>query len=132
MYNSLWYIYTAIWPNTTITYKFINFPKNGLSKSAALKEIAKSFDIWAAEVPLTFQNKDEGDVDIEITFNAAKDGDGPGNTLAYAYYPVSFNGIQRKFPYLQYWCIYFSPGAMYSSMLKTGQLIAVKVSIYSL
>lgn len=83
------YYIIDIWRKRNLTYKLNNFPRNGLDRRLAIQEINRAFAVWAEQVPLSFRRIQWGRADIEITFNPAHLGDGPGNTLAYAYFPVS-------------------------------------------
>lgn len=76
-----------IWPKSHLTYKLKSFPRNGLSRRATIETMARAFNLWEQNVPLTFERKVDGKVNIDIQFLPADSGDGPGKTLAYAYFP---------------------------------------------
>uniref|UniRef100_A0ABD2WDK6 Peptidase metallopeptidase domain-containing protein n=1 Tax=Trichogramma kaykai TaxID=54128 RepID=A0ABD2WDK6_9HYME len=80
------------WRVKTLTYKISKYPKN-LNRESVDIEIKKAFSIWSNHTDLDFQHKKHGQVHIEIKFELGdhKDGDpfdGPGGTLAHAYFPV--------------------------------------------
>lgn len=76
-----------------MTYKLHKYPR-GIAKSDVDTEIAKAFGIWSRYTDLTFEQKRSGNVHIDISFEHGEHGDGdpfdgPGGTLAHAYFPVS-------------------------------------------
>ncbi|XP_020290861.1 matrix metalloproteinase-14 isoform X2 [Pseudomyrmex gracilis] len=81
------------WRTKNLTYKIAKYP-SGLNKQEVEKEIAKAFNVWSGETDLTFTRKTGHDnVHIEIRFEVGEHGDGdpfdgPGGTLAHAYFPV--------------------------------------------
>ncbi len=80
-------------------WKLINgyIPSFGVAKTRAL--IQESFNDWAKYAPLTFQEVSQYEkADFELAFipryyDELRRFDGPGGTLAYAYFPPS--GIIR-------------------------------------
>ncbi|XP_011349111.1 matrix metalloproteinase-14 isoform X2 [Ooceraea biroi] len=81
------------WRTKNLTYKLSKYP-TGLNKQEVDKEIAKAFSVWSGETDLTFTPKSGYEnVHIEIRFEVGEHGDGdpfdgPGGTLAHAYFPV--------------------------------------------
>ncbi|XP_029673654.1 matrix metalloproteinase-14 isoform X4 [Formica exsecta] len=81
------------WRTKNLTYKISKYP-TGLNKQEVDKEIAKAFGVWSGETDLTFTRKTgRENVHIEIRFEVGEHGDGdpfdgPGGTLAHAYFPV--------------------------------------------
>ncbi|KAG8238011.1 hypothetical protein J437_LFUL015289 [Ladona fulva] len=80
------------WRVRELTYKISKYPR-GLSQEEVDREIAKSFQVWAENTDLSFVKKKSGQVHIEIRFERGEHGDGdpfdgPGGTLAHAYFPV--------------------------------------------
>ncbi|XP_018342611.1 PREDICTED: matrix metalloproteinase-14 isoform X3 [Trachymyrmex septentrionalis] len=81
------------WRTKNLTYKISKYP-TGLNKQEVEKEIANAFSVWTGETDLTFTRKTGHDnVHIEIRFEVGEHGDGdpfdgPGGTLAHAYFPV--------------------------------------------
>ncbi|XP_072765543.1 matrix metalloproteinase-14-like isoform X2 [Anoplolepis gracilipes] len=81
------------WRTKNLTYKISKYP-TGLNKQEVDKEIAKAFGVWSSATDLTFTRKAGHDnVHIEIRFEVGEHGDGdpfdgPGGTLAHAYFPV--------------------------------------------
>ncbi|XP_069668849.1 stromelysin-3 isoform X2 [Periplaneta americana] len=80
------------WRVKELTYKISKYPKN-LDHSKVDSELAKAFQVWADETDLNFTRKTKGQVHIEIRFEKGEHGDGdpfdgPGGTLAHAYFPV--------------------------------------------
>ena len=64
----------------------------GLTQQEVDDTIKKSFDLWSAVTDLTFSRQDSGSVHIDIRFASYEHGDGdpfdgPGGTLAHAYFP---------------------------------------------
>ncbi|XP_012278476.1 matrix metalloproteinase-14 isoform X2 [Orussus abietinus] len=80
------------WRVKKLTYKISKYPRI-LERNAVDKEIAKAFSVWSEYTDLTFTPKKSGQVHIEIRFEKGEHGDGdpfdgPGGTLAHAYFPV--------------------------------------------
>ncbi|XP_066601037.1 stromelysin-2 isoform X2 [Prorops nasuta] len=80
------------WRVKDLTYKISKYPRN-LNKETVDKEISKAFKVWSSATDLTFTPKKSGQVHIEIRFETGEHGDGdpfdgPGGTLAHAYFPV--------------------------------------------
>jgi len=75
----------------------INLPSFGATKTRAL--LREAFNDWAKYAPLTFQEVSQNErADFELAFihrfhDEIRRFDGPGGTLAYAYFPPS--GIIR-------------------------------------
>ena len=75
-----------------LTYKILKYPKK-LTRTDVDKEIQRAFDVWSDYTDLVFK-PGKGQVHIEIKFESGEHGDGdpfdgPGGTLAHAYFPVS-------------------------------------------
>lgn len=75
-----------------LTYKISKYPSK-LKRGDVDKEIQRAFNVWSGYTDLTFTPK-SGQVHIEIRFETGEHGDGdpfdgPGGTLAHAYFPVS-------------------------------------------
>lgn len=75
-----------------LTYKITKYPKK-LRTTDVDKEIFRAFSVWTEYTDLTFR-PGKGQVHIEIKFENGEHGDGdpfdgPGGTLAHAYFPVS-------------------------------------------
>lgn len=69
-----------------------------MKKGDVDKEIQKAFNVWSEYTDLTFTPTPKGQVHIEIRFEKGEHGDGdpfdgPGGTLAHAYFPVSFEEL---------------------------------------
>lgn len=80
------------WKVKDLTYKISKYPAK-LKRSDVDKEIQRAFDVWSEYTDLTFTPR-SGQVHIEIRFERGEHGDGdpfdgPGGTLAHAYFPVS-------------------------------------------
>lgn len=106
------------WRRTDLTYRISQYPsKLNLKRSDVDNEIARAFRVWSEVTPLNFHEKKTGRVHIDIRFESGEHGDGdpfdgPGNTLAHAYFPQyggdahfdneehwtvsSHSGIERK------------------------------------
>lgn len=75
-----------------LTYRITKYPKR-LSQKEVDSEIARAFKVWSEYTDLSFRPS-KGQVHIEIRFEYGEHGDGdpfdgPGGTLAHAYFPVS-------------------------------------------
>lgn len=70
------------WDRTALTYSFVNYTPDLPSSTISLI-ISKALNSWGAVAPLTFTQVGTGDIAIKWIYH-----DGPGGTLAYAYYPV--------------------------------------------
>ncbi|XP_050353674.1 matrix metalloproteinase-14 isoform X2 [Nymphalis io] len=80
------------WRVKNLTYKISKYPSR-LNRAEVDAELAKAFSVWSDYTDLTFTQKRSGQVHIEIRFEKGEHGDGdpfdgPGGTLAHAYFPV--------------------------------------------
>lgn len=80
------------WKVKALTYRISKYPKR-LNKDDVDKEVAKAFAVWSEYTDLTFTAKKSNPVHIDIRFETGEHGDGdpfdgPGGTLAHAYFPV--------------------------------------------
>ncbi|XP_013144288.1 PREDICTED: matrix metalloproteinase-16 [Papilio polytes] len=80
------------WRVKNLTYKISKYPSR-LNQGEVDAELAKAFSVWSDYTDLTFTQKRSGQVHIEIRFEKGEHGDGdpfdgPGGTLAHAYFPV--------------------------------------------
>jgi len=80
------------WRVKELSYKISKYPRR-LDHAKVDAELAKAFQVWADETDLVFKQKSKGQVHIEIRFEKGEHGDGdpfdgPGGTLAHAYFPV--------------------------------------------
>lgn len=80
------------WKTKSLTYKISKYPPK-LAKKDVDKEISRAFGVWSEYTDLKF-TPTNGNVHIEIRFEEGEHGDGdpfdgPGGTLAHAYFPVS-------------------------------------------
>ncbi|CAO1439363.1 unnamed protein product [Diamesa hyperborea] len=80
------------WKVKDLSYKISKYPKR-LNKEDVDKEVAKAFNTWTEYTDLTFTAKKTNPVHIDIRFETGEHGDGdpfdgPGGTLAHAYFPV--------------------------------------------
>ncbi len=81
------------WRTRQLTYRITKYPSTSrLSKKSVDDQIRKAFDLWSTSTNLNFEEKDRGSVHIEIRFEYKEHGDGdpfdgPGGTLAHAYFP---------------------------------------------
>nr|CAD7403544.1 unnamed protein product [Timema cristinae] len=82
------------WRVKALTYRISKYPSTSrLNKEDVDKELNNAFNVWAGVTDLSFTQKDSGQVHIEIRFEKGEHGDGdpfdgPGGTLAHAYFPV--------------------------------------------
>lgn len=80
------------WRVKNLTYKISKYPSR-LNRAEVDAELAKAFSVWSDYTDLTFTQKRSGQVHIEVRFEKGEHGDGdpfdgPGGTLAHAYFPV--------------------------------------------
>ncbi|XP_053657492.1 matrix metalloproteinase-16 isoform X2 [Cherax quadricarinatus] len=80
------------WRVKEITYKITKYPK-ALLQNDVDREIKAAFKVWEDVTDLTFTASSSGKVHIEIRFERGEHGDGdpfdgPGGTLAHAYFPI--------------------------------------------
>ncbi|CAF3122936.1 unnamed protein product [Rotaria sp. Silwood2] len=76
------------WPKKSFTWKWAdsNFPQFGERKTR--EQLRESFNDWAKYAPITFQEVSQNEkADFHLAFG--DDFDGPGRTLAYAYFPTN-------------------------------------------
>lgn len=95
------------WRVKKLTYKISKYPRI-LEKSAVDKDVSRAFSVWSEYTDLTFTQKRSGQVHIEIRFERGEHGDGdpfdgPGGTLAHAYFPVY--GGDAHFDDSEHWSI---------------------------
>lgn len=82
------------WKVSALTYRVTQYPAgSGLTNQEVDDTIKKGFDLWEAVTDLSFTNLESGSVHIEIRFASYEHGDGdpfdgPGGTLAHAYFPA--------------------------------------------
>lgn len=79
------------WKVKNLTFRISKYPKK-LKKTDVDKEIQRAFNVWSEYTDLTFKPS-SGQVHIDIRFESGEHGDGdpfdgPGGTLAHAYFPV--------------------------------------------
>merc|ERR1712123_13429 len=81
------------WEKKKLTWRVEKYPsRSRLTKLEISREIEKAFSLWEDVSGLQFSLKTFGPVDIEIRFESYEHGDGdpfdgPGKTLAHAYFP---------------------------------------------
>ncbi|KAG7166173.1 Stromelysin-1-like [Homarus americanus] len=80
------------WRVKEITYRITKYPK-GLLRNDVDREIESAFQVWADVTDLAFRAVSTGKVHIEVRFERGEHGDGdpfdgPGGTLAHAYFPI--------------------------------------------
>ncbi|XP_063993131.1 matrix metalloproteinase-14 isoform X3 [Diachasmimorpha longicaudata] len=95
------------WRVKKLTYKITKYPRL-LEKTAVDKDIGRAFAVWSEYTDLTFTQKRSGQVHIEIRFERGEHGDGdpfdgPGGTLAHAYFPVY--GGDAHFDDSEHWTV---------------------------
>lgn len=91
-YNKSFVSLGSRWRVRDLTYKISKYPR-ALTKTETDKVVKEAFGVWAGVTPLTFTQKKSGSVHIEIRFERGEHGDGdpfdgPGGTLAHAFFPV--------------------------------------------
>jgi len=95
------------WRVKELSYSITKYPK-GLKSSDVDRELANAFQVWADVTELTFTQARRGKVHIEIRFEKSEHGDGdpfdgPGGTLAHAYFPIY--GGDAHFDEAEQWTI---------------------------
>ncbi|XP_027228336.1 stromelysin-3 isoform X1 [Penaeus vannamei] len=80
------------WRVRDLNYRITKYPR-GLTKASVDREIAAAFKVWSDVTELSFTPVTSGKVHIEIRFEKGEHGDGdpfdgPGGTLAHAYFPI--------------------------------------------
>lgn len=81
------------WRTKQLTYKITKY-SNKLGREETDKAIEDAFKLWSKYTDLTFEKSDRGKIDIRFEERNHGDNsafDGPGGTLAHAYFPVSQN-----------------------------------------
>ncbi|GAB6022882.1 S-methylmethionine permease mmp1 [Chamberlinius hualienensis] len=80
------------WRSKELTYRISKYPSGTIAKDDVDNEIRKSFDIWSEVTDLKFtQTYDKAHIEIRFEKFEHGDGDpfdGPGGTLAHAYFPI--------------------------------------------
>ncbi|ENN73021.1 hypothetical protein YQE_10356, partial [Dendroctonus ponderosae] len=79
------------WKVKNLSYKISKYPPK-LKRKEVDAEVQRAFNVWSGYTDLSFTPK-SGQVHIEIRFETGEHGDGdpfdgPGGTLAHAYFPV--------------------------------------------
>lgn len=97
------------WRRQELTYRISQYPTRFAGKRYEVdSQIEKAFGIWSQVAPIDFIVKKDGRVHIDIRFASGDHGDGdafdgPGNTLAHAYFPQY--GGDAHFDDQEYWTI---------------------------
>ncbi|CAG0883961.1 unnamed protein product [Darwinula stevensoni] len=81
------------WRVRDLNYTISQYPSSTLSKSDVDKEVQRAFQIWSDVTDLNFRHVEGGKVHIDIRFAEGEHGDGdpfdgPGGTLAHAFFPI--------------------------------------------
>ncbi|PNJ24945.1 MMP26 isoform 2 [Pongo abelii] len=95
------------WNKHTLTYRIINYPHD-MKPSTVKDSIYNAVSIWSNVTPLIFQQVQNEDADIKISFWqwAHEDGwpfDGPGGILGHAFLPNSGNPGVVHFDKNEHW-----------------------------
>lgn len=95
------------WKVKDLTYRISKYPKR-LNHQEVDLEVARAFNVWSGYTDLTFTPTNTNPVHIEIRFEENEHGDGdpfdgPGNTLAHAFFPVY--GGDAHFDDSEFWTI---------------------------
>lgn len=97
------------WRRQVLTYRISQYPTRFSGKKHEVdSQIERAFGIWSQVAPIDFVVKREGRVHIDIRFASGDHGDGdafdgPGNTLAHAYFPQY--GGDAHFDDQEYWTV---------------------------
>ncbi|KAK7455714.1 hypothetical protein BaRGS_00039454 [Batillaria attramentaria] len=86
------------WEKSRLTWK-LSRPTNKIDRTKQKSVIRAALDEWAQVAPLSFQESQFGDVDIDMLFGARDHGDkypfdGPSKVLAHAYGPIYSTSIK--------------------------------------
>lgn len=101
------------WVKEHLTYRISKYTKHIKDRIAVDNVIARALKQWSDASSLTFEEKRRGRVDIDIRFEEGDHGDGqildgPGTTLAHAFYPQ--NGGDVHFDDAEDWTVDEKPG----------------------
>jgi matrix metalloproteinase-14 (membrane-inserted) len=97
------------WRRQELTYRISQYPTKFVGRKHEVDaQIERAFGIWSQVAPIDFVVKKEGRVHIDIRFASGDHGDGdafdgPGNTLAHAYFPQY--GGDAHFDDQEYWTV---------------------------
>jgi len=97
------------WKVRDITYRISQYPSNSkLKKHEVDAEIKSALEVWSTVTDLKFLQRQSGKVHLDISFEKGEHGDGdpfdgPGGTLAHAYFPVY--GGDAHFDDGEFWTI---------------------------
>lgn len=88
------YTFIGKWEKKQLTYKVVQYSSK-LRKEDVDRELAKAFGIWQKNSALSFRAvsvTQPADIEVRFTSQGIHNArfDGPGGTLAYAFFPVSF------------------------------------------
>ena len=98
MTSSNYVLHGNKWEKKELTYRINSYPSSTLSKSVVDSNIRKAFDMWQQVSGLSFSESSADSADIQILFAKGEHGDGnpfdgPGGTLAHAYFPSQGHAI---------------------------------------
>ena len=97
------------WRRQELSYRISQYPSRFAHKRHEVDaQIERAFALWSQVAPIEFVVKREGRVHIDIRFASGEHGDGdpfdgPGNTLAHAYFPQY--GGDAHFDDQEYWTV---------------------------
>ncbi|ELW64943.1 Matrilysin [Tupaia chinensis] len=79
------------WTSSVVTYRIASYTRD-LPRFQVDQIVAKAFQMWGKVIPLNFRKVERGIADIILRFAVGVHGDpypfdGPGNTLAHAFFP---------------------------------------------
>ncbi|XP_033108498.1 matrix metalloproteinase-24-like [Anneissia japonica] len=102
------------WHKNDLTYRIMIY-SNDLSQSDQRTAIYNAFKVWSDVTPLTFREVGSGAADILITFASFQHYDsypfdGPGGTLAHAYFPSHGIGGDAHFDESETFSVYGNEG----------------------
>ncbi|XP_071945934.1 matrix metalloproteinase-18-like [Antedon mediterranea] len=102
------------WHKNDLTYRILNY-SGDLSQSDQRTAIYNAFKVWSDVTPITFREVGSGAADIYIKFASyhhedSYPFDGPGGTLAHAYFPSHGIGGDAHFDESETFSVYGNPG----------------------
>uniref|UniRef100_A0A673TXE8 Matrix metallopeptidase 7 n=2 Tax=Suricata suricatta TaxID=37032 RepID=A0A673TXE8_SURSU len=98
---------TPKWTSQVVTYRIGSYTRD-IPRVTVNQLVAKAFNMWSKEIPLSFRRVTMGTADIMIGFARGAHGDfypfdGPGGTLAHAFQPGPGLGGDAHFDQDEHW-----------------------------
>ncbi|XP_076020164.1 stromelysin-3-like [Genypterus blacodes] len=102
-------VFGGSWQKTDLTYKIVRFPWQ-MNEDKVRRVLLEAAGVWGEVTPLTFREVTIGEADISIDFDRYWHGDslpfdGPGGTLAHAFFPQTHRQGEIHFDYDEDWTV---------------------------